>query len=255
MTYQLVVVEGPDAGRSFDVLDGCQLTIGRGEKSDTRLDDATVSRVHCEIERSGGTVTIRDLGSSSGTIVNGSPVEQAQVNPGSLIQVGDSLLRLTLPRNDGETTLAPGSSPQETARPLEKLVGTTINSYRIDEIIGRGVAGMVFKAHDTEKNRTAALKILTPTFSRNEEQRNRFVRAMKTMLPIKDPHIVALYNAGISGPYCWAAMEYVEGENLAQLIDRIGIEGMLDWRKVWQVAMNIAGIGFMENSLKVHTAV
>ena len=239
MTYQLVVVEGPDIGRTFPVDDGRALTIGRGEKSDTRLDDATVSRVHCAIERHGSTVTIRDLGSSSGTIVNGSPVEQAEVNPGSLIQIGDSLLRLTIPRDEGDTTMMPGSTPQQVGRPLEKLVGTNIASYRIDEIIGRGVSGMVFKAFDSEKDRVAAVKILTPTFSRSEEQRNRFVRAMKTMLPIKNPHIVRLYNAGISGPYCWAAMELVEGENLAQLIDRLGIDGMLDWRKVWQVAMNI----------------
>ncbi len=238
MSYQLVVVEGQDAGRTFSIEDGNQITIGRGEKSDTRLDDATVSRVHCEIGRHGDIVTIKDLGSSSGTIVNGSKIDQAELTPGSLIQIGDSLLRLTLPRVDGETTMAPGAN--QMGRPLEKLVGTTINSYRIDEIIGRGVSGMVFKAFDTEKERTAALKILTPTFSRSEEQRNRFVRAMKTMLPIKDPHIVRLYNAGISGPYCWAAMEFIEGENLAQLIERIGIEGMLDWKKVWHVAMNIA---------------
>ena len=238
MSYQLVVVEGQDAGRTFSIEDGNQITIGRGEKSDTRLDDATVSRVHCEIGRHGDIVTIKDLGSSSGTIVNGSKIDQAELTPGSLIQIGDSLLRLTLPRVDGETTMAPGAN--QMGRPLEKLVGTTINSYRIDEIIGRGVSGMVFKAFDTEKERTAALKILTPTFSRSEEQRNRFVRAMKTMLPIKDPHIVRLNNAGISGPYCWAAMEFIEGENLAQLIERIGIEGMLDWKKVWHVAMNIA---------------
>ena len=238
MSYQLVVVEGQDAGRTFSIEDGNQITIGRGEKSDTRLDDATVSRVHCEIGRHGDIVTIKDLGSSSGTIVNGSKIDQAELTPGSLIQIGDSLLRLTLPRVDGETTMAPGAN--QMGRPLEKLVGTTINSYRIDEIIGRGVSGMVFKAFDTEKERTAALKILTPTFSRSEEQRNRFVRAMKTMLPIKDPHIMRLYNAGISGPYCWAAMEFIEGENLAQLIEWIGIEGMLDWKKVWHVAMNIA---------------
>jgi serine/threonine protein kinase len=238
MAFQLVVVEGPDVGRAFSVDDGQKLTIGRGEKSDTRLDDATVSRVHCEVARHGNTVTISDLGSSSGTLVDGHKVDQAEIKSGSLIQIGDSLLRLTLPKTDGETTMAPGGS-RPVAKPLEKLVGSSVGSYRIDEIIGRGLTGMVFKAFDTEKDRVAAIKILTPTFSRSEEQRNRFVRAMKTMLPIKDEHIVRLFNAGITGPYCWAAMEYVEGENLAQLIERLGIEGMLDWKKVWRVAMHI----------------
>jgi len=240
MAYQLIVVEGPDVGRAFSVDDGASLKIGRGEKSDTRLDDATISRVHCEIARSGMTVTIRDLGSSSGTVVDGRKVDQVELRAGALIQLGDSLLRLALPKNESETTMAPGSgNAAGLAKPLEKLVGTKINNYMIESIIGKGASGMVFKAQDSEKNRTAALKILTPIFSKNEEQRNRFVRAMKTMLPIRDPHIIRLYNAGITGPYCWAAMEFVEGENLSQLIDRIGIEGMLDWKKVWNVAMNI----------------
>ena len=198
MAYKITVVEGPDAGRSFVIEDGKTLTIGRGAQSDTQLADGTVSRVHCAVELHKDMVTIKDLGSSSGTFVNGNKADQAEIKAGTVIQVGDSVLRLTVPRAEGETTMAPGAKP--VARPLEKLVGTTINSYRIDKIIGKGVSGMVYKAYDTEKERTAALKILTPTLSRSEEQRERFVRAMKTMLPIKDDHIVRLYNAGITGP-------------------------------------------------------
>ena len=98
---------------------------------------------------------------------------------------------------------------------------------------------MVFKASDPEKGRTAALKVLTPQFTSNDEQRQRFVRAMKTMLPVKDERIVRLYNAGKTGAYCWAAMEFVEGENLSEEIERIGIDGMMDWKKVWRVAVDI----------------
>ena len=64
MAYQLVVVEGPDAGRAFLVDDGDKLTIGRGDQCDTQLADAAVSRVHCEVARHGDVVTISDLGSS-----------------------------------------------------------------------------------------------------------------------------------------------------------------------------------------------
>jgi serine/threonine protein kinase len=86
----------------------------------------------------------------------------------------------------------------------------------------------------------AAVKVLSPTFTSTDEQRQRFVRAMKTMLPIRSPRILRLYNAGKNGPYCWAAMEYVEGDNLADLIQRIGIDGMLDWKEVWRVAIDVA---------------
>lgn len=238
MAYQLIIVEGPDAGRVIAVDDGQTLTIGRGDQNDTRLADATVSRVHCEINRHGDVVTICDRGSSGGTRVNGNPVQQAELAVGAFVQLGSTLLRLSLPGMDDETTRVSGSQ-QTPDRPLHELVGSTVGKWRIDETIGHGVTGIVFKAWDTEKERVAALKVLTPMYSRSEEQRNRFVRGMKTMLPIRDPHIVRLYNAGISGPYCWAAMEYVDGENLSELIERTGIDGMLDWRKVWRVAMDI----------------
>jgi serine/threonine protein kinase len=50
---------------------------------------------------------------------------------------------------------------------------------------------------------------------------------------------VALYGAGKTSGYCWAAMEYVEGESLTQVIQRIGVAGMLDWRHALRVAIHI----------------
>ena len=67
----------------------------------------------------------------------------------------------------------------------------------------------------------------------------RFVRAMKTMMPIRHKNIVRLYYAGKKGPLCWAAMEYIDGENLAQVISRIGVRGMLDWKEVFRVAVDV----------------
>ena len=60
------------------------------------------------------------------------------------------------------------------------------------------------------------------------------------MLPLRHPNLVTLYGAGKTGPYCWAAMEFVEGESLTQVIQRIGVAGMLDWRYSLRVAVHIA---------------
>jgi serine/threonine-protein kinase len=98
---------------------------------------------------------------------------------------------------------------------------------------------MVFHATDTKDNRSVALKVLLPEFSRNEEEMQRFVRAMKTMLPLRHPNLIALYGAGKTGGYCWVAMEYIAGENLTQVIQRIGVAGMLDWRHAFKVAVHI----------------
>ena len=45
--------------------------------------------------------------------------------------------------------------------------------------------------------------MLHPEFSKNDEEMQRFVRAMKTMLPLKHPNLVTLLGAGKTGDYCW----------------------------------------------------
>ena len=69
-----------------------------------------------------------------------------------------------------------------------------------------------------------AVKILWPETSKDESAVQRFIRAMKTMMPVRHENIVQLYAAGKTGPYCWLAMEFVEGENLTQVIRRIGTD-------------------------------
>ncbi len=67
----------------------------------------------------------------------------------------------------------------------------------------------------------------------------RFIRSMKTMQPIRHPNIVRIRNAGKLGPYCWIAMDFVDGESLTQVIQRIGTAGMLDWQTSFRVAVHV----------------
>jgi serine/threonine-protein kinase len=97
----------------------------------------------------------------------------------------------------------------------------------------------VFHATDLKDNRSVALKVLLPEFAQDEEDMQRFVRAMKTVLPLRHPNLVTLYGAGKVGPHCWVAMEYLAGENLTEVIARIGVAGMLDWRHAFRVAVHV----------------
>ena len=240
MDLQLTIFAGPDAGRVCDIGDGQTVIVGRGDKSDFRLADPSVSRIHFELGNRDEEYVISDRGSSSGTFVDGKQITTGTINLDSVIQIGDTRIRL-IKKNKGDYTNSPvNQADVGGVKPLKKLIGTQLGPYELLEIIGKGNNGLVFKARDAEKNRIAAVKVLTPQFTANDEQRQRFVRAMRTMLPIKDPRIVDLYNAGKNGPYCWAAMEYIDGENLSELIERTGIEGMLDWKKVWQIAVDVA---------------
>ncbi|MBC8872545.1 MAG: protein kinase [Planctomycetes bacterium] len=244
MQCQLVIVAGPEKGRTFPIEDGQTLAIGRGQASDTQINDPRMSRVHCRVQMDGGKVILLDAGSSSGTFVAGEKTVQHELKPGEMFQVGDTRIRYQFESTHEPTTLGGEQllgrpKPQPKVPPLKDLVGQSLHNYRLDEIITAGTSGMVFKAYDTENDRVAAVKVLTPDFTNSEEQKERFVRGMKTMLPIRHSNIVQLYHAGKKGPYCYAAMEYVDGESLTQVIDRMGFAGMLDWREVWRVAVHI----------------
>ena len=242
MDHRLEVIAGPDQGRSFSLQDGQTATLGRGGTSDLVINDPRISRAHCTLAVDGGQLRIRDLGSTGGTFVDSSRVTEQALAPGAVIQLGDSQVRYRLDAAREATTLG-GSTPPTPAvgavAPLHQLVGHSLGNFRLDKIISAGNSGMVFLATDTTANQRVAVKVLTPDLAHSDEQKERFVRAMKTMLPIKHPNLVRLLGAGKNGPYCWAAMELIEGENLMQVIDRIGIEGMLDWRDVWRAAMHI----------------
>ena len=244
MKRELVVIAGPDAGRAFALQDGQTLVIGRGQASDTQINDPRMSRVHCQVSVDGGGTLLTDGGSSSGTLVDGANVTKHDLKPGEVFHVGDTQFRYQLESHPEASSLGGDNAfgrpkPQPQIAPLKDLVGQSLARYRLDSIIAAGDAGMIFKARDTEKDRIAAVKVLTPDPTHEDEQRERFVRAMKTMIDVRHPNIVQLYNAGKTGPYCWAAMEFVEGEDLTKVIKRIGIEGMLDWREAYRVAVHV----------------
>jgi hypothetical protein len=66
--------------------------IGRGSESDLRIDDPGISRNHAELRRSGGDVTLVDLGSTNGVVVDGQRVDQARLRDGSRVQLGSTTL-------------------------------------------------------------------------------------------------------------------------------------------------------------------
>jgi pSer/pThr/pTyr-binding forkhead associated (FHA) protein len=243
LEYHLDLIAGPDSGRTLTIADGQSLVVGRGQASDLQINDPRMSRAHCTLLVDTGKLILRDNGSSGGTFVGQQRVTEHLLQPGEMVKIGDTELRCRLSTGIDATTIGGGhnlgSPPQPQVAPLHKLLGHTLGRFQLDKIISAGNSGMVYQATDTESKQRVAVKVLAPDLAHSEEQQERFLRAMKTMMPIRHPNIVPLLFAGKNGPYCWAAMEYIDGENLAQVISRIGVEGMLDWREAWRVAVHI----------------
>ena len=94
MHAYLRVVSGPDQGRVFNLVEGTTLSIGRGEKTDTRLTDGAASRLHCEVRCEGGAFLLTDLESVGGTFVGGQKIQEHSLKHGEELQVGNTRLKL-----------------------------------------------------------------------------------------------------------------------------------------------------------------
>jgi pSer/pThr/pTyr-binding forkhead associated (FHA) protein len=243
--HQLVVIKGLDQGKTFALQEGQDIVIGRGKDTTLQLTDPRTSRKHCLIEVRSDQIRVLDTGGSGGTHVNSRPVSRHNLSLGDRITIGDSEFRLETADGTGQKDSASSSADDATKPGVSgtdffDLVGQKIHNYQVEREIARGNSGVIFKCRDTEKDRDIALKVLWPELSKDSEEVQRFVRAMKTMFPIRHENLVRIYNAGRSEQYVWVALEYVEGESLDRVIQRIGTVGMLDWEYSFRVAVQVS---------------
>lgn len=85
--WALVVERGPQAGMTYMLREGTT-TVGRHPESNIFLDDVTVSRHHCRFVSSREALAVEDSGSTNGTYVNGSRVDQVSLAAGDEVLVG-----------------------------------------------------------------------------------------------------------------------------------------------------------------------
>jgi hypothetical protein len=90
---QLVIVEGPDSGREFDLAGA--IVIGRDASAGIVIDDAEASRRHASFAAEGASATVEDLGSTNGTFVNGERLSGSRaLSAGDRIRIGTTVLEL-----------------------------------------------------------------------------------------------------------------------------------------------------------------
>jgi diguanylate cyclase (GGDEF)-like protein len=87
----LIVLAGNEVGKMFKLSDG-ETVIGRSHRADIRIDDDSISRMHVKLALNGTTVSIEDLGSSNGTLVNGGRIASDQLRDGDKIRVGETTI-------------------------------------------------------------------------------------------------------------------------------------------------------------------
>src|SRR2546426_2973607 len=97
-------------------------------------------------------------------------------------------------------------------------IGTSLGSYEITSLLGKGGMGEVYRARDTKLKREVAIKILPEEFSRNAERVSRFQREAEVLASLNHPNIAAIYDLQETNETRFLVLELVEGETLAEQI-------------------------------------
>jgi serine/threonine protein kinase len=111
------------------------------------------------------------------------------------------------------TFLRPALQPDELGR---------LADFRVLQLIGQGGMGLVFRAEDTRLRRVVALKVMQPRFASEARIRQRFLLEAQAMAALKSDHVVTVYEVGVAADLPFLAMEFLEGEALESLQERVG---------------------------------
>ncbi|MCA9129752.1 MAG: serine/threonine protein kinase [Planctomycetales bacterium] len=126
------------------------------------------------------------------------------------------------------THLQPPSHPE--------LLGR-IGRYELEQLVGRGGMGLVFRGHDTDLHRVVAIKTIASHLNPRGAARERFVREARASASLTHPHIVAVYDVITDSQLPAIVMQYIPGQTLEQWLKE---QGPMPWPTVLQLGIQLA---------------
>jgi TolB-like protein len=120
---------------------------------------------------------------------------------------------------------------------MQRSPGATIGSYEIRSVLGKGGMGEVYLAHDRKLVRDVAVKTLPVEFSGDLDRLARLQREARMLAALNHPNIAAIYGLEESEGDSFLVLELVEGETLAEWLQR---KGPLPWNEALSVASQMA---------------
>lgn len=141
----------------------------------------------------------------------------------------------------------PDDDPPEKPRPSTR---TLANRYRLDELIAEGGFAQVYRAYDTELQRTVAIKIPKPS---KLESKDAFLAEARRVARLKHDSIVPVHDVGVEGNTCYIVTEYVEGGSLADKLvsGKVPREQAIRWVAEISAALEYAHLnGIIHRDIK-----
>ena len=103
------------------------------------------------------------------------------------------------------------------------IAGQRVTHYQIQEKIGVGGMGAVYRAYDTQLRRAVALKVLPPEYAADPGRRSRLLREARVASVLNHPNIVGIHEVGSDNGVDFIVMELVEGKPLGDVIPAKGL--------------------------------
>lgn len=120
----------------------------------------------------------------------------------------------------------------------ESRVGTMFGPYELLSLLGAGGMGEVYKAYDTVKDRTVAVKLLRTEFAADDRYQERFRRESRLAARLQEPHIIPVHDWGEINGVLYIDMRLVDGRSLGALVHA---EGPLDPSRATPIVAQVAG--------------
>jgi hypothetical protein len=199
---KLVCRTGPSAGREYP-LSKEVVVFGRQSTCDIQVVDNLASRAHAQIRRDGHLFTLVDLGSRNGTQLNGRKVGERSMSFGDRVRIGEC--EYVLVKEAGDKDLA-----------------DLLTKYEIQERIGEGGMGIVYRAVQRSMARTIALKVLAPKYAAKPKFVGQFVREARAAGTLNHPNIIQVHDVGEENGLHFFSMEYVDGPTCMQVLREQG---------------------------------
>jgi len=116
------------------------------------------------------------------------------------------------------------------------VTGKTLGNYEIQDKLGEGGMGEVWRARDRRLQRAVAVKILPREVAGDSGRRARFEQEARALGALNHPNIVAVYDLGEDDGSVYIVSELVDGETLRAVLDR----GPLPFRRAVEIAVQMA---------------
>ena len=208
--------------------------IGRdSEVSQVVIPDSQSSRAHCSLDIEDDKVMVEDMGSRNGSWLNGQPITRARAYHGDILKLGKTHITFEIGDN----------------KPIDPLVGQRLGGFELQEVVGRGRYGTVFKGQQINLSRQVAIKVLSEEYRDDPEKVQSFLTEARRAGRLNHPNLVQVHDVCQVADNYLLIMELMKGSTADILRDH----GPFSDELVLRVMQHIGrALGYAESQRLVH---